>query len=82
MPAHHLPLSVGERSRLEQDGIWNAHLAYVVQQRATANMDQLPVSYPKPARQLQGQLGDSLAMALGFFVRKSIARDQPSSVAS
>ena len=66
--AHEGPFVIGEGGGLEQDGVWDGHLADVVEQGAAAQVDELVIGEVQGLGEGEGHLGDALGVAFGFFI--------------
>src|SRR3954447_1415298 len=76
MFAHDEPFFRSERSGLEQNSIRDTHLANIVQQRTTTDMNQFALGHSQKPGKLDSPLGHAPAMPLSFFVAQ-IKRARP-----
>ena len=65
---HDLPFFIRKLIRIQQDVIWNAQFADVVQQRAAADMSQLRFTDVHLAHQLQGHFCDAQRVSFRLLV--------------
>src|SRR5665648_296659 len=68
MLAHDDPLFIGQRARLEQNTIWYAHLADVVQQGTAPDMHKIRLAHAQQAGDVYCHFSDALAVAFGLLV--------------
>ncbi len=66
--AHDDPFIGGKRAGFEQNSVGHAHLADVVEQRASLDVHQVLGVHPQALRHPDGQLGDPLGVPGGLLV--------------
>ena len=82
VPPHDRPIVVCERSILRRISVRDTHLAYVMQQCATAQVFELVFRKPHHARQFDCHIRHTPCVTFRLVVAQVQACDQPSIVAS